>query len=221
MFNIKQLLEDAGHEVIPFSVKHNKNLKTPYEKYFLSPIGKGDEVYFSDIQKGRKTIKDLWKGFSRMVYSPEAKKCFTKLLKDVKPDLIYVLYFQSKISCSIIQAAYEMKIPVVQRISDYSLLAPCGMLFMQRECKICELCTKKTKWYAVKNKCVYNSFAYSMTKVLAIEVQNFVNIKKKIDKFVFPSKYTMAKFIESGFDRNKLVHIPTLFNDTTLRRIFK
>ena len=39
MFNIKQLLEDVGHEVIPFSVKHNRNAKTPYEKYFLSPIG--------------------------------------------------------------------------------------------------------------------------------------------------------------------------------------
>ena len=54
MFNIKQLLEEEGHEVIPFSVKHNKNIATPYEKYFLSPVGSGDEVYFGDVAKKRK-----------------------------------------------------------------------------------------------------------------------------------------------------------------------
>lgn len=217
MFNIKQLLEERGHEVIPFSVKHNRNEKTPYEKYFLSPIGSGDEVYFSDVQKSRKNLRDMWKGFSRITYSFEAKKCFKKLLKDVRPDIVYVLYFQSKISCSVIQAAYEMHIPIVQRISDYSLLCPCGMYFRQSTCSICELCTQKSKWNAVKNKCVYNSALYSFIKALAIKVQDFVGIRRKISKFVFPSTFTMSKFIENGFDRNKLVHIPTLFNDTTLR----
>ena len=218
LFNIKQLLEDEGHGVIPFSVKHNRNIETAYEKYFLSPMGRGDEVYFSDVQKGRKSLKDMWKGFSRMIYSPEAKRCFKKLLRDTKPDLIYVLYFQSKISCSIIQAAYEMHIPIVQRISDYSLLAPCGMYFRQKDCEICELCTQKSKWYAVKNKCVYHSALYSIVKSLAIEVQNRVGIRRKIDCFVFPSIYTMSKFVENGFERSKLVHIPTLFNDNTLRK---
>ena len=61
MFNIKQLLEDEGHEVIPFSVKHNKNVATPYEEYFLSSIGSGDEVYFSDVAKKRKNIQEQWK----------------------------------------------------------------------------------------------------------------------------------------------------------------
>lgn len=217
MFNIKQLLEERGHEVIPFSVKHNRNVETPYEKYFLSPIGSGDEVYFSDVQKGRNTLRDMWKGFSRMTYSYEAKRCFKRLLRDVKPDIVYVLYFQSKISCSVIQAAYEMHVPIVQRISDYSLLCPCGMYFRQSTCRICELCTQKSKWHAVKNRCVYNSVVYSFVKALAIKVQDFVGIRRKISRFVFPSTFTMSKFIENGFDRNKLVHIPTLFNDNTLR----
>lgn len=217
MFNIKQLLEAEGHEVIPFSVKHNKNVETPYEKYFLSPIGTGDEVYFSDVQKQKKTLKNQWKGLTRMIYSYEAKKCFKKLLEDLKPDLVYILYFQAKISCSIVQTAHEMKVPVIQRISDYSLLCPCSLYFRQSDCQICELCTQKTKWHSVKNKCVYNSSLYSFIKSVAIDVQNWVGIRKKISRFIFPSTYTMSKFVENGFDKNKLVHIPTLFNDTTLR----
>lgn len=218
MFNIKSLLEKEGHEVIPFSVKHQKNEKTPYEKYFLSPIGTGDEVYFSDIQNKKKSLKDLWKGLTRMIYSYEAKRCFKKLLKEVKPDIIYILYFQAKISCSIVQAAYELKIPIVQRISDYSLLCPCSIYFNQETGSICELCTQKSKIYAIKNKCVYNSSLYSFIKVLAINVQHLVKIQKKINKFIFPSTYTMGKFIENGFDKKKTVHIPTLFNDTVLRK---
>lgn len=217
MFNIKQLLEEDGHEVVPFSVTHNKNVATPYEKYFLSSIGSGDEVYFSDIAKKRKSVLELWKGLTRMIYSPEAKACFKKLLKDTQPDLIYVLYFQNKISCSIIQAAYEMKIPVVQRISDYSLLCPCGHFFRLNDCRICELCTQKSKWYSIKNKCVYNSSLYSFVKSIAIEVQNFIGVRNKIDQFIFPSVYTMRKFIDNGFAEEKCVHIPTLFNDTMLR----
>ena len=81
MFNIKELLEKEGHEVIPFSVQHNKNAETPYSKYFLSPIGSGDEVYFSDVQKSKMSLKEKWKGLTRMIYSYEAKKCIKKLLQ--------------------------------------------------------------------------------------------------------------------------------------------
>jgi len=37
MFNIKKLLENKGHTVIPFSVQHDENEKSEYSKYFLSP----------------------------------------------------------------------------------------------------------------------------------------------------------------------------------------
>ena len=217
MFNIKELLEKEGHEVIPFSVKHNKNVDTPYEKYFLSPIGSGEAIYFSDEKKEKKSISELWKGFSRVVYSFEAKRCFTRLLKDVQPDLIYILCFQTKISCSIVDAAYDMKIPVVQRISDFTLVSPCAQYYRMNDNKICELCIKKSKWYALKYKCVYDSIVYSSVKVLALEVQKWVGLRKKVKRFIFPSSFTMQKFIEAGFDSRKLVHIPTLFNDNILR----
>lgn len=33
-FNIKEILEHNGHEVIPFSVKSMRNVPNDYEKYF-------------------------------------------------------------------------------------------------------------------------------------------------------------------------------------------
>lgn len=45
MFNIKKMLEDNGHEVIPFSIHSNKNVETEYSKYFVEPIGGRDTTY--------------------------------------------------------------------------------------------------------------------------------------------------------------------------------
>lgn len=220
LFNIKELLEAEGHEVIPFSVKHKKNESTPYEKYFLSPIGSGEEVYFSDVKK-KSSLGDKWKGLTRMIYSYEAKRCFKQLLKDTKPDLVYILYYQNKISCSVVNAAYELGIPVIQRISDYSLLCPCNIYYRYDKNEICELCTQRSKWCSVQNRCVYNSSVYSFIKSFSIKVQDLMGMKDKINRFVFPSSYTMSKFIENGYDKEKTVHIPTLFNDKTLRTDLK
>ena len=214
LFNIKEILEQNGHEVVPFSVQHAKNVKSEYEHYFLSLIGSGNEIYFSDYNK--KSIKDSIKGFARMTYSFEAKRVFKKFLEATKPDLVYILYYQSKISCSIVDVAYSMKIPVVQRISDYSLLSPCSMLYRYNENTLCEYCLQGSKLNAVKHKCIYNSAVYSLIKVFAIKIQNIVNVKKKIEAFVFPSKFTLDKFIDGGFPKEKLHHIPTLFNTNTI-----
>lgn len=209
MFNIIDLLEKEGHEVIPFSVKHKKNAPTKYEKYFLSPIGCGDEIYFSDVKK---SLKDYLKSFGRMVYSFEAKKCFKKFLQETKPDIIYILYFQNKISCSIVDVAYKMGIPVVQRISDYSLLAPCGHLYDLANRCICEKCIKNGLKNALSNRCIYNSIAHSAVKSLALLIQKFQKTSTKVSKYIFPSSFTLKKFIEAGFEESKLIHIPTPFN---------
>jgi hypothetical protein len=62
-FNIKEILENHGHLVIPFSIKGTKNLPTPYDHYFLSKVD--DEAYFSQYKK---TPITFIKSFARMFY---------------------------------------------------------------------------------------------------------------------------------------------------------
>ena len=215
LFSIKELLEAQGHEVIPFSVQSKKNVPSKYEPLFLSPIGSGNEVYFSEYKKSFKT---LLKGFARMTYSFEAKRTFRRFLKQVKPDLVYILYFQSKISCSIVDAAYSLKIPVIQRISDYSMVVPCNSLYDPTKRDICEACLHKSSLCAIKNKCIYHSSVYSFVKSLALWVQKIAGTRNKIEKFIFPSSFTLNKYIEGGYPKEKLVYLPTPFNENTLRK---
>ncbi len=205
-FNIKEILENNGHTVIPFSVKGPKNLDTPYEKYFLESVG--DEEYFANTKKSFKTVI---KSFTRMFYSFEAKRKFAQLLRDTRPDVVYIMQYHNKISPSIIDAARKLGIPVVHRISDFQYMCP-NALFYNDRTGVCEDCLKGHRLSCVKNKCVLNSTVYSAIKAAAKGLHDMTGVTKKIDRFIVPSSFTLGKLNEYGIEKEKLIHIPTFFN---------
>ncbi|MDR3002304.1 MAG: glycosyltransferase family 4 protein [Fibromonadaceae bacterium] len=208
MFNAKELLENKGHTVIPFSVKHNLNQKSD-EKYFISSVGKGNETYFSDYKFS--SFKDFFKVLGRMFYSFEAKKKLIELIKAEKPDVIYCLHFQNKISCSIISAANKCKVPFVQRISDYGQICPNRFLYNSKKNMICEKCVQGTLWHSVIDRC-YGSATKSFIKMLSVWFQKFYGVRKKINAFCFTNQFAMQKYIEAGYPKEKCFLLPTFFN---------
>ena len=210
LFNVKELLEKNGHEIIPFSVKNKRNRPTQYENYFLDPIGEDHEVYFREYKKTN--IKTISKYFSRMFYSFEARKKLNCLIKAVNPDLIYVLNYQNKISASIFDAAAKNRIPVIHRISDFGQICANALFYRPQQKDICERCLTGSKFNAVFNKCVYDSYIYSSIKIAALKFQEIVGIRKKVEAFVVPSKFTIEKLQAFGFSPESLVHIASFFN---------
>lgn len=205
-FNIKEILEKNGHEVIPFSIKSSRNLANNYEKYFLDIVD--DEVYFA---QAKKSVKLILKSFARMFYSLEAKHKFKLLLSDTKPDLIYIMQMHNKISPSIVDAARKMHVPVVHRISDFQYMCP-NALFYNNQKGICEDCLKGHRLNCIKYRCVLNSPIYSAIKMVAKWFHDLIKVTTKINAFVIPSSFTLGKLQEYGIPKNKLFHIPTFFN---------
>jgi glycosyltransferase involved in cell wall biosynthesis len=212
LFNIKEILEKKGHKVVPFSIKHNKNTASDYEEYFMDPIGKGDEVYANEYSKSN--LKTVFTVLSRMLYSFEAKRKLKRLIKDIRPDLVYVIYYQNKMSAAIIDAAYEMEVPIVQRISDFGHICANNIFYIYQKNEICERCLYGSRINAVKHKCVNNSFFNSLLKVAALKIQDYRRTTKKISAFVIPAEFTSGKFKEFGIPAKKIHCIPTFYNDT-------
>jgi glycosyltransferase involved in cell wall biosynthesis len=210
LFNVKDLLEKNGHEIIPFSIKNKRNKLSQYENYFLDPIGEDNEVYFREYKKSN--VKTIFKSFSRMFYSFEAKKKLNCLIKAVNPDLIYVLHYQNKISASIFDAAAKNQVPVIHRISDFGQICANALFFRPGQKDICERCLTGSKINAILNKCVYDSYIYSSIKVASLKFQEIIGITKKVQAFVVPSKFTLEKLKAYGFPQKSLVHIPSFFN---------
>lgn len=204
MFNIKKMLEDNGHEVIPFSIHSNKNVDSEYSKYFAEPIGGRNATYFDEVKK---TPKSIWQMLTRSVYSTEVEKAIKREMKDLKPDLVYIIHFVNKLSPSVITGAKKMGVPVVLRLSDYFLLCPRFDFLYQK--KICEDCLSKGYRSCIKKRCVKGSFFASVIRVFSMKFHNFIHIYRGVDAFITPSEFLKKKLIANGFDEKKITYIPT------------
>ena len=204
MFNIKKMLEDNGHDVIPFSIHSTKNVETEYSKYFVEPIGSRDAVYFNEVKK---TPKSIWQMVTRSVYSIEVKKAIQREIRDVKPDLVYIIHYVNKLSPSVITGAKELGVPVVLRLSDYFLLCPRFDFMYQK--KVCEECLTKGYKACIQKSCVQGSKAASLIRVFSMKVHSLMKVYDKVDTFITPSEFLRKKLIDNGFPAEKIVCIPT------------
>lgn len=210
MFNIKKMLEDNGHEVIPFSIHSNKNVKTKYSKYFVEPIGGRDATYFDEVKK---TPKSIWQMLTRSIYSFEVESAIKREIKDVKPDLVYIIHFVNKLSPSVITGARKTGIPVVLRLSDYFLLCP-RFDFMYEK-KVCEECLTKGYVSCIKKRCVKGSLFASIIRVFSMKFHKAINVYKGVYAFITPSEFLKKKLSLNGFDEDKIYCIPTFTSSKT------
>ncbi len=204
MFNIKKMLEDNGHEVIPFSIHSNKNVETAYSHYFVEPIGSRDATYFEECKK---TPKVIWQMITRSVYSLEVKRAIQREIREIQPDLVYIIHFVNKLSPSVIRGAKQMGVPVVLRLSDYFLLCPRFDFLYQK--KICEDCLSKGYRSCVKKRCVKGSLFASAIRVFSMKVHSLINIYKDVDRFITPSNFLKNKLVANHFPEDKIMCIPT------------
>lgn len=210
MFNIKKMLEDNGHEVIPFSIHSDKNVETEYSKYFVEPIGDRSATYFEECKKTPKVIMQM---LTRSCYSFGVKKAIQKEIKEVRPDLVYIIHFVNKLSPSVISGSKQMGVPVVLRLSDYFLLCPRFDFLCQKE--ICEDCLTKGYSSCIKKRCVKGSLFASLIRVFSMKLHNLIKVYDDVDMFVTPSEFLKNKLTENGFEKNKIVCIPTFTSSKT------
>ena len=207
LFSLKSLLESNGHQVIPFSVAYRNNQNTPFGRYFVSPPGKSDQIYFTDLD-----LSPLGKlRFAlNSIYSLQTKRKLGALLDAEKPDLVQTFQINTFLSYSVIDACWERGIPVVSRMSSFQLMCP--MEHFYRDDRVCEACRTSLS-QAVRYRCVHHSMAASLVRVMALTVFRGRGMAHKTGLFISPSQFLKEKMIEYGFDPDRIVHVPS-FVDT-------
>src|ERR1700737_1343960 len=118
MFSMQDVFKENGHEVFPFSVKSARNVPCEYEDRFFSPVADENSAYFSEYRKDPRT---LLKVLSRQLYSLEAYFKARDFAEFCKPDLVYSLQYMSKMSPAVLDGFKSATLPVVLRVSDFSM----------------------------------------------------------------------------------------------------
>ncbi len=202
-FELKEMLERHGHEVVVFSMQDEKNIPSPYSKYFVS------EVNFENVALN-------WQGLrtaGRMLYSFEARRKISQLLDAEKPDLVHVHNIYHQISPSILSAIKKRNIPIVQTLHDYKLLSPNYALFCHG--KICE-CALGGKYYTcIRHRCIKNSYIASALSALEMYFHKTLQLyEKNIDVFICPSIFMARQLKRWGIRAKRIEQIYNFVSET-------
>ncbi|MES1199327.1 MAG: glycosyltransferase family 4 protein [Pseudomonadota bacterium] len=207
LFNVKARLEEAGHEVAPFSIRYARNAATPYEKYFVSPLAGENDVYF-DQHKASPAA--FGKTMARLLYSPEVERAVMRMAEDVRPDVAYVLYYLRKLSPSLLVGLKKRNVPIVVRLSDYGMFCPEHHCL--RDGAPCTLCLKDSS-ASVRYACVKGSRTISALDAAANAFHHWRGYFDLIDGFVVTNPFMQEMMVKAGFAPQRLHCIPT-FTDT-------
>ena len=200
---IKQLdlFEKHNHEVRFFSMKHPNNLEYKYEYYFAPHIDFMDEF-------NKRTITSKFKVINNIFYSTKTRKSFSRLLDDFKPDVIHVHNFNKHLTISILFEAKKRHIPVVKTLHDCSMICPSGVFLSHK--KICEKC-KSNRLSPIFEKCVKNSTQASIISTAERLFNDFMGLDKLINSYISPSKFVKDKYVEFGYNVNKINVLPNFY----------
>ena len=204
MFSVTDLLEGAGHEVIPFSIRYRANRPSQWETYFAEPIGEDDEVLFRDQRQSPAVVV---RGLRRAFYASDVYERVVELLRVARPDVALVQNYLRKLSPSVLVALKHARVPIVVRLSDFAMVCP--EAHMLRNGRICRECLDHGLIRCIRHRCVQRSLGVSAIASLSMLYAKWRGYFDLIDYFIAPSATMKAAMSEGGFDPDRIVVLPT------------
>ena len=180
-FETGRILEANGHQVACFSTVDERNRPSAFSEYFIRA---------PDFRSG--SLPKRMAAIFRIVYSRDARKQFSRLLADFRPDIVHVFAMFTHISPSILDACREAAVPVVVSCNDYKHICPNYKLFHHG--RLCEDCKGARFYNAVRNKCCQDSLSFSVASCIESTAHHLMDIlRKNVHTFFFASEFMAEK----------------------------
>ena len=198
LFELIEELPACGYDVIPFAMKHARNLPSAYSDFFV------DEVDYHAPQPWPTKIRMA----ARMLYSRHAASKLEALIDAHRPDIAHLHNIYHQLSPAILPLLAERKIPVVMTLHDLKLACP--NYKMRTDGKICERCITGGYHHAVLHRCIQGSVVASALCATELFLHRSSGVyENNVDRFIVPSRFYLQKMIEAGLPASKLVWIPS------------
>ena len=198
-FSLNNLCIEKGHEILPFSMKDEKNIDSEFGEYFI------ENVNYEDMSLKTKILNS-----AKIVYSAEAYNKIKKVARNTKPDIAHLHIFQHQLSPSIILALKKSGTPIVNTVHDLKVV--CSNYKMLNSKGICEECKGGKYYKCFLNSCVKGSKLNSMVNTLEAYLHKFLKSYQYVDMYICPSDFYRKKLIEFGIAENKTIHIPNFID---------
>ncbi len=196
-FEHNRLFENAGWEVVPFSMHNALNEPSPWSAHFVNETdGAGKQ---SSVEKLTRAVSTI--------YSFEAVQRIRGLLALIRPQIAHAHNIYHHLSPSVLVELHRRDVPVVLTLHDLKLVCPAYKMHTQGT--ICERCRGGALRNVVRNRCIKNSTAMSALVWLESTVHKALDIyMRNVTRFVVPSRFFLDKFADWGVDTSRFAHIP-------------
>ena len=190
-FQEREFLLKSGITVIDFSMSHQENFASPYSSYFVSFVD-----YYTN------NLKEKLKYGLKFIYSFEAKKKITSLIKKEKPYITHLHNIHHQLTPSIIHPLKNHGIKVILTLHDGKLICPI-YLMLNKEMKPCLECQGKYFYKPFLKNCA-GSKLRNFLLMLEAYWHKFFKSYDKVDLFIAPSQF-LADVISKRIPREKIV----------------
>lgn len=203
-------LQSMGHEVQYFGMYDEKNICYNRSGLYVSPMD------FHELKKDTATYP------LRIIWSKEAYDKIKKLIKNFKPDIIHLNNFNYQLTPSIIDAAKELKVPVIMTAHDSQFVCPNHLLYDFNKNTICTKCVENhDPKHCAKNKCIHGSAIKSFMgsiegkKYLENDTYNYIS------SIICPSIFMKNIYESQNRFKNKTIYLQNYTNSFNKKRTKK
>ncbi len=179
--NIRSLLEEHGHEVIPF---FRSSAEIP-------------SMLFGNIR-----------AFFNGIYSVHSQRKMRQILQREQPDIVHIHNLFPLISPSILPECKKAGVPAVMTVHNYRLICSNGLYMTEGH--ICEKCSYGNEYWCVIRNCeknLFKSFGYALRNYASRKKRFFLD---NIAIYAALTEFQREKLIMQGFPRDKIVVIPNM-----------
>ena len=203
-----RMMERIGWQVVPFAMRHPKNLDTPWSDYFP------DEIEFgSSYSLGDKLIRA-----PRVIYSMQTRRNMSRLLNAIDPSIAHIHNIYHHLSPSFLPLLKQRGIRVVMTVHDLKLACPAYTMMLGG--KPCDRCRGGKLYNVAVNRCIKGSLALSSLVMVESYLHRLLRTYEgNIDRFVVPSRFVLEKLVQWGWARERFVHIPNFVDIERFNRI--
>jgi glycosyltransferase involved in cell wall biosynthesis len=196
-FEHNRLFENAGWEIVPFSMHNALNEPSPWSAHFVDETdGAGRQSPVATVTRAVSAI-----------YSVEAARRLRGLLALIRPQIAHAHNIYHHLSPSVLVELHRRDVPVVLTLHDLKLVCPAYKMHTQGA--ICERCRGGALRNVVRNRCIKNSTAMSALVWLESTIHKALDIyMRNVTRFVVPSRFFLSKFAQWGVDTSRFTHVP-------------
>ncbi|WP_342647793.1 glycosyltransferase family 4 protein [Mucilaginibacter sp. CSA2-8R] len=195
--HVSQLYRDYGHEVIPFSMKDERNYASKYSEFFIENI---------DYKKlNKRSLNAGIKVVSKSIYSVEAQKKLEALLAVTNIDFAHINVIHHYITPAILKTLKAHNIPIIWTLHEYTPICPESTFISHG--KICEKCFGGAFYNCITHRCKKGSVLASTVAALENYAHRALNYYAYVEHYVCPSKFLYQKFKDFNFFPEKLIQL--------------